>query len=101
MGDVNAPEYTDAKALSDFVIFVKNAESVFVETNVQLNTKGQLFVDFTSFEYMYALCTALTKHLMIQGWKVNGKEIFLYTDAREKRAILTPMEILPYRIDSN
>jgi hypothetical protein len=96
MGDINAPEFAHAKALSDFVVFVKNAESVFVETNVLLNDKGQLFIDFTTPEHMYALCTAITKHLMLQDWKVNGSEVFLYTDGRAYRAILTPYPILPY-----
>ena len=94
MSDVNAPEFADAKALSDFVVFVKEADEVFVETKVLLNPLGQLFVDFVSTSHMYALCNAITKHLMFQQWKVNEKEVFIYTDARNKRAILSPYPIL-------
>ena len=95
LGDINAPEFLKAMNLSDFDIFVKEAESIFVETNVLLNEKGHLFIDFKSFEQMYSLCTAITKRMMFQNWTVDNDELSLYTNSKENKAILSPYRILP------
>ncbi|MDX8360418.1 hypothetical protein [Cytobacillus sp. IB215316] len=96
MGDINAPEYKNSKALFDFIVSVKKAESMFIETNVTLNKEGQLLLDYNSFKQMYSLNYAIIKHLKSKEWKVNGKEVFMYTDERKKRTILTPYDIMPY-----
>ncbi|GAB6474445.1 hypothetical protein bcgnr5371_42070 [Bacillus cereus] len=94
MGDINAPEFAAAKELSDFVIDVKTKHSIFVETHVQLNAEGQLFIDLNTNEDVHSLADGISKELTLLNWRFKGKEVYLYVDGREKRIILTPYEIL-------